>query len=661
MKLGVCYYPEHWKEERWQEDAQAMRTAGISIVRIAEFAWVKMEKEEGKYDWDWLDRSVETLATAGHQILLCTPTASPPAWLISAYPNILPVDEEGRRRRAGSRRHYCPNNKTYHEYSKGITKAMAERYGNHPTVIGWQIDNEFGCYFARCYCETCTTEFQNWLQKKYSTLDELNESWGTIFWSQTYNDWGQIEPYNLTVAEPNPSHVLDYYRFASDSWVAYQQIQIDALRAHIPEKQFITHNVIADLNTIDYHDLSRNLDFISWDSYPTGYAEMGSKNLYAPNEEPFSYAHDLGDPLITGFFHTLIRGLKQAPFWIMEHQTGAINWSENNTGVRPGALRLWTWQAAATGAESVVYFRWKASRFGLEQHHDGLRHHHGGANNGYNDLLTLKTERPALEDFIAQPLDTPVGILLDYSTLWAMEMQPHRKDFAYLKHLFVFYRACKMLGIEPDIISPQADLSRYKILLAPNTFLADEVLAQKLDKFAAQGGSLMLGVRSGFKDINNVVTEEALPGPFRELVGASVKQWHSLPPKVSYTFQSKIENLHPEATFWAEGLKADTGTKPLANYTNFPFEGLSAFTEKKHGAGKVLYCGIYPDLKQAKALMRYLMASENISLLEIPEGLTVMQRGKKLLAMNFTESPILFSAKSYIYTIPARDFKLIEE
>ncbi len=659
MKLGVCYYPEHWSEKHWKTDAKEMHEAGIDIVRIAEFAWAKMEKEEGKYTWDWLDRSVETLATAGHQILLCTPTAAPPAWLISAHPDILPVDEEGRRRRFGSRRHYCPNNKTYHEYSRRITKAMAERYGDHPSVIGWQIDNEFGCYFTRCYCQSCTSEFQNWLQKKYANLDELNERWGTIFWSQTYDRWGQIEPFNLTVAEPNPSHVLDYYRFASDSWVAYQQIQIDALRANIPSTQFITHNVIADLNTIDYHDLSRNLDFIAWDSYPTGYAEMGSQNIYAPDEEPFAYAHDLGDPFITGFFHSLIRGLKQAPFWIMEHQTGAVNWSKNNTGVRPGAVRLWTWQAAATGAEAVVYFRWKASRFGLEQHHDGLRKHDGSVDTGYADLLTLKAESQELDDFIAQPLQTEVGILLDYDTLWAMEMQPHRKDFAYMKHLFVFYRACKSLGIEPDIISPEADLARYKVLLAPNTFIADEALAKKLDDFAAQSGTLMLGVRTGFKDNNNVVTEEPLPGFFRELVGASVEQWHSLPPKIAYSLQSEIPDFYPEATFWAEALEPDAGTKSLANYTDYPFESSSAITEKKHGAGKVIYCGIYPELKQAKALIRHLLASENIPTLDIPEGLAVIRRGKKLLVMNFTEKPLKFEHNSISHTISSRDFLVI--
>ena len=637
MKLGVCYYPEHWSEKNWEPDAKEMYQAGISIVRIAEFAWTKIEPEEGKYNWDWLDQAVETLATAGHQIVLCTPTAAPPAWIITAHPDILPVDEEGRRRRFGSRRHYCPNSKTFHEYSKRITEAMAKRYGNYPAVIGWQIDNEFGCYFTRCYCEICTTEFQHWLQSKYPSLDELNERWGTIFWSQTYNNWTQIEPHNLTGAEPNPSHVLDYYRFASDSWTAYQQIQIDALRESIPSTQFITHNIIASQTTIDYHDLARDLDFVAWDSYPTGYAEMGSHDLYAPDEQVPAYAHDTGDPLLTGFFHSLTRGLKQAPYWIMEHQTGAIN----------------------SGAEATVFFRWKASRFGLEQHHAGLRNHDGSADFGHDDLLTIKSERQQLDDFASEPLQTDIGILLDYSTLWALEMQPHRKDFTCLKHLFVFYRACKALGLEADIISPQADLSRYKTLLAPSVFLADENLAKRLSDFAAQGGTLMLGVRSGIKDMNNVVTEEPLPGAFRDLVGARVAKWHALPPKISYPIQSEIANLEPDITFWAEALEPAVGTRSLAKYTSAPFDGSSAITQKSYGEGQVIYCGIYPRLEQAVALMRYLAELEAIPILDIPAGLTVFRRGEKLLVMNFTEESQTLEVASASHEIPARDFILL--
>lgn len=659
MKLGVCYYPEHWPPERWSVDAQQMRKAGISIIRVGEFAWTLMEPAPETYSWDWLDQAIETMTAEGHEVVLCTPTAAPPAWLIHTHPEILPVDEEGRRRRFGSRRHYCPNNPTFRTHTKRIVTALAERYGEHPHVLGWQIDNEFGCYFARCYCPVCVRDFQAWLKKKYQTLDALNEAWGTVFWSQTYNRWKQIEPPNLTVAEPNPSHVLDYYRFSSDSWVAYQQLQIGTLRGTVSKDQFITHNIIGSLTTLDYHDLARNLDFISWDSYPTGYAETEGQNLYSPSEIPPRFAHDLGDPFITGFFHALTHGLKQAPYWVMEHQTGAINWSVYNTGVRPGALRLWTWQAAASGAEAVVYFRWRASRFGLEQHHAGLRRHNGSADTGYADLLKIKPERQRLEDFTALPLETSIGIILDYSTLWAIEMQPHRKGFAYLKHLFLFYRACKTLGIEPDIISPKVDLSRYKVLLVPSLFLIDEPMAKRLDDFAARGGTVLFSLRSGFKDINNLVTKQPLPGVLRTLVGAKIAHWHALPPKVKYSLQSEIPNLLPEATFWAEALDPDARTKVLASYESMPFEGLAAITEKTHGKGKVLYAGIYPQISQAVSLMRYMLQIHKIPALEIPAGLTVIRRGERLLAMNFTEKTLTFEAHGKSHRVDSRDLLVL--
>jgi len=661
MRLGTCYYPEHWSPEHWADDARQMRAAGISTVRIAEFAWTQIEPQPGIYNWEWLDQAMETLAAAGHQVVLCTPTAAPPAWLVYAHPEILPVDEEGRRRRFGSRRHYCPNNTVYREHSQRITRAMAERYGGHPAVIGWQIDNEFGCYFTRCYCETCTAQFRLWLQTKYKTLDTLNQHWGTVFWSQTYDKWEQIEPHNLTVAEPNPSHVLDYYRFASDSWVAYQDIQITTLRTIIPDSQFITHNIIGSLTTLDYHNLSRNLDFISWDSYPTGYAEIESQNLYAEGESKPDFAHDLGDPLITGFFHALTRGLKQAPYWVMEQQTGAVNWSIYNTGVRPGALRLWTWQAAASGAEAVTYFNWRASRYGLEQHHAGLRRHDGSADTGYADLMAMQDERQQVEDFCAQSLHIPIGILLDYSALWALELQPHRKGFSYLKSLFVFYRACKSLGLEPDIISPQSDLNRYSILLAPNAFLADESLARNLGDFSARGGSLMLGVRSGFKDLYNVVPDQPLPGALRELAGVTVRHWHSLPPGVRYPLQGKIPNISGKAEFWAEALEPAVGTDILAGYVSPPFEGQAAITQKTHGKGQVFYCGIYPQLEQAVMLVRYLAAGQTIPTLDVPTGLTVLRRGDKLMAMNFTEEALTLTTKTNSYRVAARDFCIVAE
>ena len=387
MKLGVCYYPEHWPRERWPIDAAMMREAGLTVVRIAEFVWQLMEPAEGQFAWDWLDEAIATLAAAGLEVVLGTPTAAPPAWLTHDYPDVLPVDAQGRTRNSGTRRHYCPTSPTYRRHSERIVRAMAERYGRHPAVVGWQIDNEFGCHdTVRCYCDQCAAAFRDWLKRKYGSLDALNEAWGAVFWSQSYGRWEEIRLPNLTPTGANPSHLLDYDRFASETTVSYQQLQVDLLRQHTAG-QFITTNTLGNFEDLDYHDLARPLDFIAWDSYPTGYAEFQGESLYLPGKPDASFAYDVGDPYVTGFCHAQARGFKQAPFWVMEQQCGPVNWARFNTLVRPGTVRLWTWHALAEGADAVVYFRWRAVRFAFEQHHSGLLHHDATPATGYRELL----------------------------------------------------------------------------------------------------------------------------------------------------------------------------------------------------------------------------------------------------------------------------------
>ena len=352
MKLGVCYYPEHWPEERWSTDARLMVEAGLQVVRIGEFAWAQMEPEEGRFDFAWLDRAVETLAAQGLQVVMGTPTPTPPAWLVHSYPEVLPVDKQGRVRRFGSRRHVCPNSPAYYRLTESIVTAQAERYGRHSAVIGWQIDNELGCHdTARCYCDKCVVAFRKWLQARYGDLQTLNEAWGTAFWSQWYSDWEQIGAPILGVTEQNLSHVLDYYRFSSDSWVAYEAFQARLIRQHGDPAKFISHNYMGTFPDLDYHRLGEPLDLVTWDSYPTGYAEMSSDFLYQPGEAHAPHAYDAGDPYVTGFCHAITYGVKQAPFWVMEQQPGAINWANYNPGVGPGVVRLWTWHALAAGAE----------------------------------------------------------------------------------------------------------------------------------------------------------------------------------------------------------------------------------------------------------------------------------------------------------------------
>jgi beta-galactosidase len=670
MQLGVCYYPEHWPKERWPVDAKLMRQAGISLVRIAEFAWVVMEPRDGEFTWDWLDQAIEALAAEGLQVILGTPTASPPPWLCRTYPDILPVDAQGRRRRHGSRRHYCLNSASYRQHTVRIVTAMASRYGKHPAVVGWQIDNEFGCHdTARCYCETCSIAFHHWLEAKYETIDALNKAWGTIFWSQTYGDWNEIDPPNLTIAEPNPSHMLDYYRFSSDTHVTYLQLQLSTLKSLISEHQIITTNFMSKFTDLDYHDLSKPLDVVTMSSYPTGHAESSS-SFYMPHSTRPTLAYDVGDPYIIGFGHTLMRGFRpDHPFWVMEQQCGNVNWSMYNTGVRSGTVRLWTWHALASGAEAVLYFRWRACLLAQEQFHSGLLLHDASPGIGYTDLEAMETERSLMSEIASAPHEAQIAFLLDYDSLWALQFQPHNRDFDYMRYIFVYYRALQRLGLTADILSVDADYNPYKIIIVPAAFLATEHVVASLKAFAEAGGTVLISVRSGFKTTDNQFTDLPLPGLFRDLAGITVNDWHSLPPDVSYDLDSSIPGLVGPATVWAEALhptishsqSRNPDFQMLAQYSSGPFSPHAALVEHVVGAGRALYLGWYPNDLQAEALMDYLAAQAGIhSLAALPDGLITSRRGPFLVLLNFTEETLEATVQGRTVMVKPRDIEVVK-
>lgn len=667
FQLGVCYYPEHWPEERWAADAHLMRAAGLSIVRIGEFAWKQMEPAEGSFDFGWLDRAIDTLAAEGLKILLGTPTPTPPAWLVRAHPEILQVGADGHTRQFGSRRHCCANSPIYREYTQRIVTRLAERYANHPAVVGWQIDNEFGCHdTARCYCRRCVEAFRRWLENRYQTIEALNEAWGAVFWSQGYNDWREIEPPHLTVTEPNPSHVLDYYRFASDSWVDYERLQVSILRRYAPGAP-ISHNYMGNFPDLDYHRLAEPLDWVTWDSYPTGYQEKMGKQAYLPGEPQPDLAYDVGDPYITGFCHDLTRGIKRAPHWVMEQQCGNVNWADYNTGVRPGTPRLWTWHALTKGANAVVYFRWRAVRFGQEQMHSGLRNHDASAAVGYNDVCAMLSERELMDAISSEPLEPQVAILSDYNDLWALQLQPHRKEFHYQRLQFVYYGALQRLGIQTDVVSPQVDLSRYRLVIAPTVFLVDEQLTAKLRAYVENGGTLLLGIRSGFKTTSNVVTDLPLPGLLRPLAGATVATWHALPPDIAYSFRSAIPGLDGKARLWVEELLPLPYDQPdgqnaqeLATYTHGPFTGRTALVQNPLGKGEVYYLGFYPALEQARVLLAWLAERCEVErIAELPEGVVAARRGHYTLLLNFTEETQPAQVNGQTVLIPSRDVRIV--
>src|SRR6185436_1752930 len=366
--LGVCYYPEHWPETMWADDARRMADLGLRYVRIGEFAWSAVEPRPDQFDWGWLDRAVKTLGDAGLKIVMGTPTATPPKWLIDRSPEILPVDERGRRRGFGSRRHYCFSSRVYREESARITQTYAERYGAHPAVAGWQTDNEFGCHnTVHSYSPDALRAFRLWLRERYGAVQNLNAAWGNRFWSMEYTSFDEIDLPMGAVTELNPSHRLDFFRFSSDQVASFNDEQVAILRRHSPGR-FVTHNFMGAFLDFDHWKLARDLDLASWDSYPLGFTDTAPMITRAEKER---YAQT-GHPDISAFHHDLYRSVGRGKFWVMEQQPGPVNWARWNPSPAPGMVRLWAWEALAHGAEVVSFFRWRQAPFAQEQMHAGL-------------------------------------------------------------------------------------------------------------------------------------------------------------------------------------------------------------------------------------------------------------------------------------------------
>ena len=279
--LGVCYYPEHWPEEQWAEDAARMAATGLTWVRIGEFAWSRMEPEPGKLAFGWLDRAIDTLGAQGLKVVLGTPTATPPRWMLERHPDMLAVDAEGRPRKFGSRRHYCFSHEGYRQECRRIATLLGERYGRNPHVQAWQIDNEYACHGTTLsYSDAALHGFRDWLARKYQSPDALNRAWGNVFWSMDYADWDEIDLPNLTVTEPNPAHVLYFRRYSSDQVAAFNKVQADALRP-LTDRPLI-HNYMGRELSFDHFKVGADLDIASWDSYPIGCL---SDRLDASDEE----------------------------------------------------------------------------------------------------------------------------------------------------------------------------------------------------------------------------------------------------------------------------------------------------------------------------------------------------------------------------------------
>jgi len=627
--FGVDYYPEHWPEERWPIDAGLMVEAGFNITRLAEFAWSRLEPQEGTFDFAWLDRAIDVLSRHDIRVILGTPTASPPAWLMESQPELYRVDEQGRRLTFGNRREYCPNHPLYHEHTTAIVNAMAEHYVDHRAVVGWQVDNEFG---DRCYCPVCRTAFQAWLRERYGTLGALNDAWGTIFWSHVYTDWSQI-PVPLSVGgSPNPGLGLDFARFASDSYVRYQQLQVDLLRART-SRQFVTHNFMGfKYDRINYFDLARPLDFVTWDNYP--------RTQWSLNADV--------DPSSAALAAATMRGLKQQPFWVMEQQAGSGGWEIVSVAPRPGELRLWSYQQIAHGADAIIFFRWRTARYGTEQYWHGLLDHDGTPGRRYKEIAQMGAEVKQVGDaLLGTRTHAQVAMLLSYDSRFAFQVQPNNPGYDYAAHFHDVYRAFHDRNIAVDVASPVDDLSAYKLVVAPPLYVLSEDVAANLHSYVRGGGTLVCFFRSGVKDEANAIVNRRLPGLLAELCGTEVVEYDSLPSGVTNDIEWQIPGLdrivQGAAYAWADIL-APTTAEVIARYTQDFYSGRPAITINRYGEGKAVYVGAAMDAAAQQMLVRWLLPEAGLTPdVSAPQGVEVVLRegnGHRLLfVLNHTSAP----------------------
>ncbi len=573
---GSPYYPEHWDAATRSLDPQRMQAAGWNCVRMAEFAWDRMEPEEGCFDFSLFDQTIQRLGEAGIVTILCTPTATPPAWLTRAHPEILRVDEQMVRMEHGSRQQACTTGALYRQNSRRITAAMADHFAGNPYVVGWQTDNELNCQFSECHCPSCQEGFREFLREKYSgDLDALNQAWGTAFWSQTYRDFNEINtPRTNKPTHRNPGQQLDYMRFVSWAVARFQGEQVALLRAANPA-WWITHNGI--FRHIDYRGrFTRDLDVLGYDVYPFF--------SYDPDERPLNQCFNLD----------YVRSLS-GNFIIPEQQSGPGGQAPYfHDTPEPGEMRRMAYTSIARGADSLLFFRWRTARFGSEEYWCGVLDHDNVPRRRYAEAAQLGAE---LKRVGAEVLGTSVKIDAgvaagDFDANEAHDTLtmglPGPRALA-----FTVWRALFERGYAVGCVHPADDLSGLKVYFLPHLEVFDPAWVPNLKAFVQRGGLLVIGARCATRDLDNQVVPETLPGVLRELAGVTVSEYGRQNNPEKRSLQIEFPDRYVQTTDWYEALEPEGDTEVLFTWQTRHLEGQPAVTLHRVGQGAVVYVGTY--------------------------------------------------------------------
>ncbi|PZG07845.1 beta-galactosidase [Nonomuraea aridisoli] len=564
--FGGDYNPEQWDRSVWQEDMRLMREAGVNTVSLGVFAWASLEPEPGRYEFGWLDEIMDLLHDNGIGVNLATPTAAPPVWLTHLHPEVFPIMADGQPFGFGNRLHYDPSSPIYREYAARITTKLAERYSFHPALAMWHISNEYG---PTAYNEAASVNFRRWLQRRYGTLEALNDAWSTRFWGQLYTGWEQIEVPNIPRTWMNPARRLDFKRFTSDALLECFIAERDIVRSFRDDIPVMT-NFMRFYRNADYWRWAPEEDAVALDIYPNP-------------AEPDSHVS-------AAFNYDLFRSLKGGrPWLLMEQAASAVSQWKLNVVKEPGRMRLGSLQAVSRAADSVMFFQWRASRGGHERFHSAMLPHSGPDSRTFREVADLGRELRLLAPVAGTTQRAQVAILFDWDGWWGLEEVAGlpRNDFSYTDTVMRHYTPLWERHLPVDVVSAASPLDGYQVLVVPNAYLIGDEGVARIEAFARDGGTVVMSFFSGVVDDCNRVRPGGYPGAFRRLIGAKIDEYWPARPDEVFAVEF-ADGRRATATWWRDDLRLETG-KALATYADGLLAGRAAVVENHYGAGRVIY------------------------------------------------------------------------
>lgn len=602
---GADYNPEQWHMEDWREDMRLMKQAGVNLVTLGVFSWAQLEPRPGVYDFTWFDEIIGLLHQNGIGLCLATATASPPPWLAKHHPESLPVNADGITFWPGGRQAYCPHSAAYKEYASKLVRQMAERYGKHPALKIWHINNEYGCHTSECFCDVCAAAFREWLKERYQNVDALNDAWGTAFWSQRYGDWDEINPPRRAPTFPNPTQNLDWRRFSSDSLLDLMNMEKAILREVSPNIP-VTTNFLGFWKATDYWKFSRHEDVISMDAYP-----------------------DPATPLYSGGELALQSDLMRSlgggnPWMLMEQAPTAVNWRSVNVPKAPGLMRLWSLQCVARGAGSIMFFQWRQSKAGAEKFHSGMLPHGGTETRVWREITELGADLQRLNPLLETKIKAEVAIVFDWESWWALEIDSKPSmDVRQMEQLARHYAPLFMGNITADFVRPGDDLRGYKLVIVPNLYQVRAAEAENLSRYVEQGGTLLMSFFSGITDENEHIWLGGYPAPFRKMLGLVVEEFIPLMPgqEIALEFLGQATS----GDLWSEVIHLE-GAQALATFA----DGTPAVTQHRYGRGNAFYIGTRLTAEAMSSLVKRVTDEAGIKpALAVPAGVEVISKESK--------------------------------